>query len=58
MVMTRFGGFQSNWVPILYLNTSRLPPFSAEKIDLSLSHLVPQILGLKVGLVFHQNVFF
>ncbi len=34
------------------------PPLSAEKIGLSLSHLVPEILGLTVGLIFHRNVFF
>ncbi len=49
-----FWDFQSDWVPILYLNTIRL---STEKIDLSLStslsHLVPEILGPKVGLIFH-----
>ncbi len=33
-------------------------PLSAEKIGLSLSHLVPEILGPKVGLIFHQNVLF
>ncbi len=43
---------------ILYLNTIRLTPFSAEKISLSLSHLVPEILGPKVGIIFHQNVLF
>ncbi len=32
--------------------------FLQKKIDLSLSHLVPEILGPKVGLIFHQNVFF
>ncbi len=38
--------------------TLQLPPFSAEKIGLSLSHLVPEILGPKVGVIFHQNVLF
>ncbi len=33
-----------------------VPP-PPEKIGLSLSHLVPEILGPKVGLIFHQNVF-
>ncbi len=32
------------------------PPLSAEKIGLSPSHLVPEILRPKVGLIFHQNV--
>ncbi len=50
--------FLSNWVPILYLNTIRLTPISAKRIGLSLSHLVPEILGPKVGLIFHQNVLF
>ncbi len=52
----RFGDFQSDWVPILYLITIRLTPLSEEKISLSLSHLVPEILGPKFGLIFHQNV--
>ncbi len=34
------------------------PPLSAEKIGLSLSHLVPEILGPKFGLIFHQNILF
>ncbi len=34
------------------------PPLSAEQNGLSLSHLVPEILGPKVGLIFHQNVLF
>ncbi len=34
------------------------PPLSAEKFGLSLSHLVPEILGPKVSLIFHQNVLF
>ncbi len=34
------------------------PPISAEKIGLSLSHLVPEKLGPKVGLNIHQNVLF
>ncbi len=34
------------------------PPLSAEKISLSLSHLVPEILGPKIVLFFHQNVLF
>ncbi len=41
-----FGEFQSDWVPIL------------EKIGLYLSHLFPDILGPKVGLVFQQKVSF
>ncbi len=38
---------QSNWLPL-----------SAEKISLSLSHLVPEILGRKFGKMFYQNVLF
>ncbi len=53
----RFWDFQSEWVYILYLNTIWLtPPLSAEKIGLS--HLVPEILGPKVGVIFQQNVLF
>ncbi len=44
----------------LFYASSRFdcPPLYAEKIGLSLSHLVPEILGPKVGLSFHQNVLF
>ncbi len=51
-----FGDFQSDWVPILYSNTIRLTPSFCRKKGLSLSHLVPEILGPKVCLIFHQNV--
>ncbi len=34
------------------------PIGSIEKIGLSLSHLVAEILGPKVGVIFHQNVLF
>ncbi len=34
------------------------PSFCRKKLVLSLSHLVPEILGPKVGLFFHQNVLF
>ncbi len=45
-----FWDFHSDCVPILYLNTIRYwPSLSAEKVGLSLSHLVPDILGPKVG---------
>ncbi len=33
-------------------------PLSVEKIGLSPSYLVPEILGPKVGLIYHQNVLF
>ncbi len=51
-----FGDSQFNWVPILYLNTIRMTPCFCRKISLPLSHLVSEILGPKVGLIFHQNV--
>ncbi len=34
------------------------PLFLQKKIGLFLTHLVPEILGLKVALLFHQNVLF
>ncbi len=34
------------------------PPPSPEYISLSLSQLVPEILGPNVGLIVHQNVLF
>ncbi len=34
------------------------PLFLQKKISLSLSHLVPEILGPKVDLFFHENVLF
>ncbi len=34
------------------------PPVTAEKIGLSLSHLVPEIIWPKVGLNFHKNLSF
>ncbi len=49
------------WPPFLRFYVSSLsdwPPFSAEKICLSLSHIVLEILGPKVDLIFHQNVSF
>ncbi len=40
---------------IFYTSTqSDWPPFSAEKIGLSLSHLVPEILGPKIGGIFSK----
>ncbi len=53
-----FGDFQSIWVPILYLSTIQLIPSFCKKDGLSLFHLVPEILELKVGLIFHQNALF
>ncbi len=44
---------------LFYTSTqSDRPSISVEKIDLSLSHLVPEILRPKIGLIFHQNVLF
>ncbi len=53
-----FGIF--NPIGSLFYTSSRSdwPPFSAEKIGLSLSHLVPEILGPKFGQICHQNVLF
>ncbi len=39
--------------PFLWTTRSYWPPLSAEKIGLSLSHLVPEIIWPKVGLIFH-----
>ncbi len=49
-----------NLIGSLFYAPSRsdLLHLSAEKIGLSLSHLVPEIHGPKVGLIFHQNVLF
>ncbi len=52
----RVGDFQSDWVPFYTSTRSDWPPLSAEKIGLSLPHLVPEILGPKVGLILTQNV--
>ncbi len=54
----QFGDFQSDWFLILYHNTIRLTPSFCEKNGLSLSNLVPEIIGPKVGLSFHQNILF
>ncbi len=44
---------------LFYTSTqSDLLHLSAEKIGLSVSHIVPEILGPKFGLIFHQNVLF
>ncbi len=40
------------------LSGSDRPPLSAEKISLFLPHLIPEILGSKIGLIFHQYVLF
>ncbi len=50
-----FGDLQSEWVPILYLNMIGLTSSFCRKNGLSLS---PEILGPKVGIIFHQNTLF
>ncbi len=47
----RFCDCRSDLVPIVWCNQIRLPPLSAEKISLCLSHLVPEIRGHKVSLI-------
>ncbi len=49
--------FQSDLVPNLYLNPTD-PPFLQKKINLSQSHLIPDILGPKIDLIFQPNVLF
>ncbi len=44
-----FGDFQSDRIPILYLNTIHFTPSFCKKIGLSLSHLVPEILEPKIS---------
>ncbi len=44
--------------PFVCPTRSYWPPLSAEKIGLSLSHLVPEIIWPKVGLIFHKNLLF
>ncbi len=57
------------WPPVLgifnpigslfYTSTrSDWPPLSSEKIELSLLHSVPETLGPKFGIIFHQNLLF
>ncbi len=43
-----FDIFRSHWVPFLCPTQSYWPPISAQKIGLSLSHLVPEIFDLKL----------
>ncbi len=50
--------FKSDWSLFDASSRSDVPPLSVEKIGLSLSHLVPEILEPKVGLLFHQNILF
>ncbi len=53
-----FWDFLSEWVRILCLITTWLTPSFCGKISLSLSHLVPEILGPKVGLICRQYVLY
>ncbi len=39
------------------LSRSDCPFLSAVKLGLSLSHLVPEIVRVKIGVIFYQNVF-
>ncbi len=55
---TRFWDFWSNGALFYTSAQSNWLPLSADKIGLSLSHLVPEILGPTVGQIFHQNVLF
>ncbi len=53
----RFGDFNPIGC-LFYTSTQSDWPRFCRKKGLSLSHLIPEILGLKVGLIFHKNVFF
>ncbi len=53
-----FDIFQCHWVLLLCPTRSYWPPLSAEKICLSLSHSVPEIIWPKVGQFFHKNLSF
>ncbi len=53
-----FDVFRSHWVRLLCPSRSYWPLLSAEKISFSLSHLVPEIIWAKVGLIFNKNLSF
>ncbi len=53
-----FDIFQSHWISCLCPTRSYWPPLSAEKNSLSLSHLIPEIIWAKIGLIFHKNLSF
>ncbi len=53
-----FLNFQSDWILIFSSTQFDWSPLSAEKNWFVSIPLVPEILGPKVGLVFHQNVLF
>ncbi len=46
-------GVSSAMTPVFIIFNLIDPLFLQKKIGLSLSHLVPEILGHKVGLIFH-----
>ncbi len=57
----RFGDFQSKMRlnPCFMPHHDSIDPlFCRKKISLSLSHLVTETLGPKIGLIFHLNVLF
>ncbi len=56
--MTPFWGFSIRLGPYFIPQHNLIDLLSTEKICLSLSHLVPEILGPKFGLIFHQNIVF
>ncbi len=58
VITPHFWDFQSKCVPILCLNSIWLTPSFWRKNWFVFSHLIPEILGPKRGLIFHQNVLF
>ncbi len=53
-----FDFFKSKWVHFYAKTRSYWPPFSAVKIGLSVSQLVPEIIWPKVDQMFEQNLLF
>ncbi len=53
-----FWGFTIRLGPYFIPQHNPIDPLFLQKISLSLSHLLPEILGPKIGLIFHQNVLF
>ncbi len=60
LLTPNFDIYQSKckYKPLLCPTHSYWPPLSAEKICLSLSHLIPEIIWPKVGLFFHKSLSF
>ncbi len=56
--MTHFFLFAIRLGPYFIPQHNPIDPLFLQKKAVCLSHLVPEILGPKVGLTFHQNVFF